>query len=472
MGWKATLRSAVLLGLLALSAPSFAEVQNVKVGGDITERAFIRSNLDLHQEGTGGTNRLDGDNFFTSTVGLNVGADLTENVSTFVRLTNERDWNLDGNTGGGDGATAASSRDFALSQGYISLKELFYSPLTLKGGKQPIRWGRGFVLGSSLIPGILTRGDDLHGSLTPNEFTDFTAFDAVRATLDLSHFSLPLSVDYVYIKINENNPGAPDDVNMQGVNISSHFDAWNSEAETYFLNKTDKSGACTIVGSCTDQNGSVSTIGIRGSTQPVEGSLLYGELGYQFGTRGVDPMGVLVPGDRQQAWAFDIGAEYTLTSVAMTPKLGAEWIYWSGKSVGNNAAAGWDPMARGYYTTALREFQTANGTAFYGTDQANDTSAATNESQFGFYGSLKPIQDLTAASRLSFFFLPVSVITIPGSSESTGYAGAEWDTNIVYNYTDDVQLGLLYAVFAPGNIYRTPNDSTAQELVSTVSVKF
>ena len=45
---KATLRSAVLLGLLVWSTPGFAEVQNVKVGGDITVRSFFRSNLDLN----------------------------------------------------------------------------------------------------------------------------------------------------------------------------------------------------------------------------------------------------------------------------------------------------------------------------------------------------------------------------------------------------------------------------------------
>ena len=52
---KATRRSAVLLGvaaigLLAASVPSFAEVQNVKVGGDVTIRSFWRKNLDLNDE--------------------------------------------------------------------------------------------------------------------------------------------------------------------------------------------------------------------------------------------------------------------------------------------------------------------------------------------------------------------------------------------------------------------------------------
>ena len=101
---KATRLSAVLLGLLTLgvfltSAPAYAEVQNIRVGGDITVRAFHRENLDLHFEDAAATS-LDEDNFLMSTVGVNVGADLTENVAAFVRIANERDWNVDGAASG------------------------------------------------------------------------------------------------------------------------------------------------------------------------------------------------------------------------------------------------------------------------------------------------------------------------------------------------------------------------------------
>ena len=458
---KATLRSAVLLGLLVSSSPSFAEVQNVKVGGDITLRGFSRRNLDLHDERNSATQGLDVQNFFTSTTALNVSADLTENVSTFVRIANERD------LGTSTATSTGTVRDVAVSQAYVTLKELFYSPLTLKVGTQPVVWGRGFVLGSSLIPDTLTRGDDLHGSLTTNEYTDFTAFNAIRATLDLSHLggmSLPLTADYVYIKLNEGDVSANDDVNLQGMNFSTQFS--KGEADIYYLNKRDRS----VAGGANNNQGSISTMGIRGSAQPLEGSYVYGELGWQFGHRGVDASGVLPGGDRQQAWAFDLGLDYTFAKAPMTPKLGFEWIFYSGKDV-NGAANGWDPIARGYYTSALREFQTATAGGFYGTDQVNDTSAATNQHQFAFYGSFKPIEDLTVSPRLTFFALDRGALPVAGSKRRN-YAGAEWDTNVVYNYTDDVQFGLLYALFAPGSVYRRPNDATAQELVSTVSVKF
>ena len=326
MRWKATLASVVFLGLVLVSMPSFAEVQNVRVGGDVTVRGFWRSNLDLHDEGGaregGNATLLDRDNFFMQTTAVNIGADLTENVSATLRIANERDW---------DSTGVEATGDVDLSQAYLTIKELFYSPLTLRLGTQPIVWGRGFVLGSNLLPSVNALGNDRNASITANEFTDFTAFDAIRATLDLSNLggvNLPLTADYVYIKVDENAAGGSDDVNIQGVNLSSRFDALNSEVEAYYLNKRDKT--TTPAGSST-KTGSVNTLGFRGSTQPVEGAYLYGELAYQSGRRPVDPAGVLTTGDSVQAWATNLGAEYTLANVATTPKIGGEWRFYSGK---------------------------------------------------------------------------------------------------------------------------------------------
>ncbi|MBI3323774.1 MAG: alginate export family protein [Candidatus Omnitrophica bacterium] len=475
---KATLRGAVLLGLLAWSLPSFAEVQNVRVGGDVTVRAFHRGCMDLNcGDDNGGstaapTNVQDRhDDFFMQTTAVNVAADLTENVSTFVRVTNERDW--DGTAANG----TENVTDIDLSQAYVTLKELFYSPLTLRVGSQPIMWGRGFVLGSALLPSVAKNGNDRNAAITANEFTDFTAFDAIRATLDLSSFtgSLPLSLDTVYIKLDENTTGLADDVNLIGFNLSSRFEDTKSEAELYFLNKSDRNVSAqnafaALATANNDNKGSVNTLGIRGSAQPVDGAHVFGELAYQFGQRGVDVDGVLIAGDSQQAWATDLGVEYSLSGVAASPKLGFEWIFWSGKDV-NGAVSGWDPIARGYYTTALREFQTGANTGFYPTPQAGDTAGATNQHQLALYGSVNPIEDLSIAPRFTLFVLDKGAIPVAGSKRKH-YAGFEWDTMVTYNYTEDVQLGFLYGLFAPGNVYRHPNDSLAQELVTTVGVKF
>jgi len=491
---KATLRCAVLLGLVAWSLPALAEVQNVKVSGDVTVRAFHRSNLDLHANDGGGLNGtpgingaaypLDDESFLMSTIGLNIGADLTENVSTFVRLANERDWNAPTSTG--SAGTADSSSDFALSQGYVTLKELFYAPLTLKIGQQPIVWGRGFVLGSNLLPSILLDkaavNNDLHASITANEYTDFTAFDAIRATLDLSNvggMNLPVTADYVYIKLDENSVFEDDDVTVQGLNFGTKFDAAKSEAELYYLFKHDSSPLLNA------ENGGLSTLGIRGSAQPGN-CMFWGELAWQFGTRPTDLEGVLSSGSRHQAWAFDFGGEHTFKDISMTPKLGGEWRFYSGKSVDSGAAPGWAAIAPGYFTTAIREFQGRRGvTGFNPVVQGGVTSGQTNQHEFGIFGGLKPLEDLRVDTRLSWFALAVGAIppTSPAASaKRKHFIGTEWDTNFAYSYTDDVQFGLLYALFLPGNVFRdagattgaTPiaGDAIAQQLVTTVSVKF
>jgi hypothetical protein len=462
--------------MLGMSVPAFAEVQNVRVGGDVTVRAFHRENLDLHDNdnpiGGGG---LDGQSYFNSTIGLNVGADLTENVSTFIRLANERDWNVDG----------AATADFALSQGYITLKELFYTPVTLRLGRQPIVWGRGFVLGSSLIPDTINRAGDLHASIAADEFTDFTSFDAVRLTADLSGnaaVDLPFTVDYVYIKLDENTIGnVADDVNLQGVNVSTQFES--GEVEAYYLNKRDKSNTAGGTGGSAGRDGSVNTVGLRGSLQPTDGSNIWAEGAYQFGRRATDPNLILPIGNSHQAWAFNLGAEMNFADVVAEPKVGAEWIYYSGKEL-RGAVSGWDPIARGYYTTILREFQSVG---FYLPDQTCQsagaigrvcTSSATNQHQLSLFGALTPIEDLTIDQRLSWFWLDKGARPDGGSagSQINGarkfFVGTEWDTIVSYDYTDDVELGMMFGWFFPGNVYRDPTDSSAQELITSVSVKF
>ena len=490
---KATRKCAVLLALLAIgmavtAMPSYAETQNVKIGGDYTLRGFWRHNLDLHdKDNVAGTNTPSLNNhqyFFQQTVGLNASADLTENVSTFIRLSNENVMGANSTTG-----TTGTVR---VSQSYVKLKDLFYAPLTVTIGRQPIVWGRGFVLGSNLIPGtLLGTGGNTDSQIPANEFTDYTAFDAARATLDFSGgaaVSLPLTVDLVYAKLSEGNIGKVDDVNLMGVNVGTKIDAGNSELETYWLNKRDNAPR---VGSATaalnsQKPGNVNTLGIRGSTHPIEGSNIYGELAYQFGQRATDPNLVLPSGTPQQAWAFDLGAEMGFKDVPTSPMIGAEWIFYSGKDV-DGGVAGWDPMARGYFTTALREFQNPG---FYPPDQTclnaggglnSCTGGATNQHQMSFYGSIKPLEDLKIAPRISWFFTDVGQRPtggLPGGGSTTvigkrrSFIGTEFDTVTTYNYTDDVQFGVIYGVFAPGNVYRTPTDSVAQEVVSTVSVKF
>ncbi len=94
------MKKAMVVGLLAfavaLSGTAYAEVQNIKVGGDVDLKFISHHNYDLKDKqlnNPGGgvvqsaanvvTNDDDAD-FFLSTVRVKMDADLTDNVSTHV----------------------------------------------------------------------------------------------------------------------------------------------------------------------------------------------------------------------------------------------------------------------------------------------------------------------------------------------------------------------------------------------------
>ena len=478
----------VLLVALAttaiMSAPAFAEVQNVKVGGDITVRGIWRANFDLSHDGnfttnglaaltdsTGATDTTDAEKFIFSSIGINLTADLTDNVSTDIRLINQRDWGADG---------AGTNNDVKIARAYVTMKEMLYSPLTVRIGRQPLWFGKGFIVGSRLLAGDTNPNADFSAT----EFTDQTGFDAIRATLDYN----PVTVDLVYAKIVEGLAASDGDINLTGVNLGWKGSSMSSEAEVYYWNKYDASTRAITTGGgagSMDANaGNVHTIGLRGSLEPIAHTSLWGEFAWQFGNQS----GAVFTGRNstsQNAVAFDFGADYTMADVAWTPKVGGEWIYYSGGSIGS--PAGWDPIYRGKFDSLIREFQGATvGTSIYPTDQPLDTNSSTNEAQFALFAAAKPTDSIKWDGRLTWFVAPTA-LNINGNATSDDdrrrFLGTEVDNKLTYDYTEDVQIGLIYGVFWPGTVYRNRpaavgsrtslgGRAIAQELVSTVSVKF
>lgn len=513
---KATLRSAVLLGLLAWSVPSFAEVQNVKVGGEVTVTGFHRDSLRLNEDvfnngaaqPTSATDgRIDGtdgadfgsadDNFIQQLTAVNIGADLTENVSAEIRVINQRVWGaLDDNTNNtttSGGTTNDHANSVELSLANVTLKELFYSPLTVKIGRQPLKFGRGLVVGSRAHMGDV----DPSNALAADEFSDLAAgFDAIRGTLDFSGVAgMPLIADVVYAKINEDNvsstqngggAGNADDINLFGVNVGTKLDSMNGEAEAYIWNKR-------VNNITTSDNHGVphsTTFGIRGSAMPADGLSVWSELAYQVGrfipsaiTYDAEP----AAGDDYGAWAANLGADFALKDVSLHPVLGGEWIFFSGRDGFDSgtgtgtAVAGWEPVFHGYFPNRLRDTQTAG---FYmpaqsgaltatpgGVTFSNITNAYTNQHTLALHAALMPIEDLMVDNRFSWFITDVG-IRPTANARREHYLGSEWDMNAVYNYTDDVQLGAAYSIYFPGSVFRHPFDSVSQQLLTSVSVKF
>lgn len=464
-------RWLTLICILAIAAfvcvPAFAEVQNVKVGGDITVRSLYRNNYDLDKDdglSTGATPNNNADNYFTQSVGLNIDADLTDNVSTAVRLVNQRDW--DNNSSG------AATFDVDLDLAYVTLKEMIYAPLTLTVGRQDLWFGRGLVIGTHLPAADTTQTaqSDYNSSLNADEYSETTAFDAIKATLDLA----PWKLDLLYSKIDENTVSANDDVSLYGANLGYKFDVYNAEAEAYYFGKDDESQPTG------NQNQViVNTYGIRGSLEPLTNLTLGAEGAIQRG-RYAD---VRVASRQLRAWAADVFGKYNFADVAWKPALSVEWLMLSGEDdPGSQATAtgkwtGWDAMYRGKFDTAIRDFQNylyATRARIGTTDTVWDQdSGMSNQNSLVITGSVVPTEDVTVKGTYAHFWLNEKPSAANrGSLGNSDELGDELDVLLTYDYTEDVSFGLLTGWFFPGKVFPVGRDDTATDVVGSMKVVF
>ena len=484
----------VIALVFAVSAIAYAETQSVKVSGDIAARAFARDNYDLSAGAVappaiGGVSS-NWATFLQSTVEVQVDADLTDNVSGVIRLVNQRVWGdeLYQSTGietVGLGAARDTNVARAVAPGadayqvsvdlaYIELKEFLYSPLTLRIGRQDLWFGKGFIVGNSL--------QDPTGALYAREYTAITSFDAIRATLDYD----PWTIDAVYAKISENWRKADDDENLFGVNVGYIFDEYNAEAEAYWWLRQDRNPGGTgaiVPNQLASLNGNISndvnTWGVRGSFDPIENWTVALEGALQNGSF----LGIAAQMNRvsRLAWAVDAMIECRVfqDEYAWKPVLMAEYILYSGgRDIGNRDTSlggpyrGWDPMYRGKFDTAIREFQNV----FYGTAQYS-TPATTNQHQAIFGGTIEPTDSVTIEGKMAYFWLDRAVTEQDGNVNnqfSNKYLGTEFDCNVTWDYTEDVTFGLLSGFFFPGSHWSKGAGfkNIATDIVGTVKLSF
>ena len=459
----------ILVGLLAfavaLSGTAYAEVQNVKVGGDINLQVIDHHNYDLKRKqnntpggGAGGSATISNDddsNFFLSTMHLTVDADLTDNVSTHVRLLNQRVWD----------AAASATDQINIDNAYVVLKEFLYSPLTVIAGRQDLNYGTGFIVGLGLLA-------DPNGAFSSNatgsqtqigqEYSAYNSYDAVRLILDFA----PVTVEGLMARLNETGV-ASDNQDLYGLVVNYKLDRWSAEIEPYWFYKMDESAAL-VTGDQVNfprvyEANYVHTFGVRTAAKPIENLMVNVEGAYQSGWL-VDNGGVSGATRQERdrhGWAGDVDVRYNWASTRWTPTTGLGWVYYSGgphheagEIVGDvqdrsgNFTA-WDPMYRGSFTTYIQDFLAGNDAAnLYATFDANDSAANTNRQLLYGDFSLNPIQDVTLWARYTHAWFART----PVAGRSTN-AGDEVDAKVVYNYTDDVQFGLFTGVFFPGTYY-------------------
>lgn len=436
-----------LVIVFAISTVAFAEVQSIRVSGEINTYGIWRANDDFGFYTAG---KDQSDQFIMSTIGLNFDADLTENVAAHLRLVSQRDWDRQ--------SQGATSFDVGIAQAYITLSEMLYEPLTIKIGSMPLYYGRGLLIGYNL------ENADVEGSIAADEYGLYGTFDAITATLDYA----PWTIDFAAIKTDENQIDEQDDHDLYLVNVGYDFEnEYAAEAEGYLLYDDDSNDTLT-----SDINNEIYTLGIRGSMAPVENSLIFGELAYQFGD--YNRSGTEVDVD---ALGIEVGGEYSWVDALTSPKLALQYTYLSGDKAG---ASGTDDYEN-FTATFCRKSDTAiygwNG-RLYTSTEGNDTAANTNMHKILLTGNLKPLasidnEDVNLEVKYAHFIFDEEPVA--GKDDE---AGDELNLNLTYNYTEDVQFGLLGAIFWPGEYYEDQNtssttyDDTVKEIVGSCKVTF
>jgi hypothetical protein len=454
---------------LLLALPAYAAVQNIKVSGDMTVRSIVRQNYDLDKNdlgsSSGPTRGNNMDDYFMHSLGVNIMADLTDKVGVITRIINQRDW--DNNSSG------AATFDVDLDLGYVTLKEFFYTPLTVTVGRQDMWYGEGFIVGAKLL--------DFNGSITAKEYTEASAFDAIRAVFDLD----PWTVDLAYAKMDENTVSKNDDVDLYICNIGKNI-AWdNAKIEGYLVSKFDSGPMIAdypdgATASEVVQN-TVHTVGLRGSMivprTILTETTIAGEIAHQSGEARL----VSDKAERDRdAWAMDLSAEKKFSNVLWKPRLGLEYVLFSGESSDGPTDSGtwgaWDPVYRGKTYTAIREFQNYYYTTRFRARNVASTevdmdSGLTNEKQLLLTGSIYPIKKLSLKATAAQFWLDEKLKESNGNTRSDNL-GQEVDLLLTYDYSSDVSFNLLYGTFFPGKYWHADQSDRATDIVGTVKLTF
>ncbi len=354
-GWL-TLAVLAVGGAMVASDPAFAkvDVDNLTIGGEARIRYEGRNNTSLS------SNIKANESAASHRIRVNVGYDLTPDVSFFAQIQDARIYGSEGpfgtTAGGQSGIGAVSSQGqkgsgqgsgLDLHQGYILVKNIGLPGLSLKVGRQEIMYGDHRLFGN------------FNWSQVGN------SFDAVK----LMYSTQMADVDLFWARIFETEIGGGctgDAVNCSGVLFPASGTAgttdqniyglyvtlkpipnWTIEPYYFLLQDTRPFGtlaAAACVPACTFENTpqapdqTRNTVGgrINGKAGGLDATA---ELAWQFG--GISSGASQNHDMHINAHAEALRVGYTFEPVPMRPRVGIEVTYASGDScnAANNCAA-------------------------------------------------------------------------------------------------------------------------------------
>ena len=440
--------AVAMAALAGLTINTHADVQNIRLSGDIRMRGYWLNNVaDLDTIN---------DSFISQRTRVSIEADLEDHVLVVVTLKAEGLWGQDNQTDdvvdgsgagtpNGDDAEAINRRwDLGVTEAYVQLNEVFYTPATLKLGRQYLHYGRGLILSS-----------------VEQEYN----YDAARLVLDY----YPLTIDVVYAKAAENTPFGSGtgsrDTDLIFANARYELsDSLIKDVELYFgylANNTAAGSLSRIPPSA--NSASPIIVGLRSDMNLTEGLNTYIEGAYEFGADGT-------AGSKSiSAWLVNAGGHYTLKDMQWAPVINANYIYASGGGQeGSGNFVPWFDYVDGY-----------NGYLF--------APMLSNIHIFNLGASVKPYENTTLAVQ-GYYYLKADKDTSAGSNSNIDFGGIgaspgaasrelgwEFDTILGYDYSKDVRAQLVYAVFIPENAFTNDGDRhdvTAHGVRGEINVKF
>ncbi|MBM3251782.1 MAG: hypothetical protein FJZ11_03265, partial [Candidatus Omnitrophica bacterium] len=368
---------------------------------------------------------------------------------------------------------------------YVTLKEMLYCPLTVTIGRQEIQLGAGFVMGDvDTNRTSLVNYGAAYAAIANRDLSLRKAFDAVRATLDYD----PLIIDLIYSKIDENQKSGgidlndKNDIDLYAMNAKYTLgDDWGTMLEAYLLYRNDKtSNIATGTNSKTD---TIWCPGLRAVSAPIKDLILTAEIAWQTGAK-VPVTVTTSPSRQREAMAYQLTGSYALPFEKLkkySPEVGGSYSFYSGEKNPTDVGAG-----RGNYEAWDQLYENQGTGKIY-----NVLFDTTNVRALGMNMSMVPMQDVKLKLEYTDLWLQKEVnatdmltlygidgqISTPVMNQGANHLGREIDLTATYDYTEDVQFGLTYGAFLPGNAFgkgATPvkYDQNASQLIGTCSVSF
>jgi len=425
-----------IAGVFAASfaGTAFAEMADVKVGGEIRVRDEWQNNYSDFNKDTG-----DQHNMIVQRTRVNVDAKVDEKVRAYVSLENNRNW---GSSGPAFSNTAGDS--VGLYQGYVQLDKLFDQPLSFKAGRQKM------ALGSQRLIGA-------------NDWQAGQSFDGWNLGYSADAFNVNL---FALTIADTNSSGTTRDSYLNGLYVTVKSIPMNT-LDVYAIQKEGQNTVLTgtsATASTTVDGASFITYGAR-----IDGNAMNIDWNAEAAFQSGDSAKIGTTTVSKSANAFWLRAGYTVPQAAGL-RIGAEYDQLSGNKSTDTDDKSFDQL----YPT---KHAISQQYSVYGiTDIVEKYIAAAGHpglQAFSINASAKPVEGLKLLAEYWNYSTAEDYATASGTSKKVG---SEVNVQAWYDLSKSTSLHAYYAQFTPesdfSNGVATGKTDAATDAVLQLQVAF